>query len=148
MNKPFTKPGFRGSLMLAMLTVVVVTSVSIAGVMLVYLFEEEKTRAARQLDVAGGIAKEVIDRRNELLISNLRVIVEDFGFKSAIASRDTPTITSALANHTARAGTNLAMLADNNGALIANLQGLENGSRMPFGPVLSAARESAALPPK
>ncbi|WP_152205850.1 putative bifunctional diguanylate cyclase/phosphodiesterase [Marinobacter changyiensis] len=141
MNKPLTKPGFRGRLMLAMLTVVVVTSVSIAGVMLVYLFEEEKTRAARQLDVAGGIAKEVIDRRNELLISNLRVIVEDFGFKSAIASRDTPTITSALANHTARAGTNLAMLADNQGDLIANLQGLENGSQMPFGRVLSAARE-------
>ncbi|MEX0603352.1 MAG: EAL domain-containing protein [Marinobacter sp.] len=141
MNLSFAKPGFRGRLMLAMLTVVVVTSVSIAGVMLVYLFEEEKTRATRQLDVAGDIAKEVIDRRNELLISNLRVIVEDFGFKSAIASRDTPTITSALANHTLRAGTNLAMLADNDGDLIANLQGLENGSQMPFRMVLSAARE-------
>ncbi len=127
--------------MLAMLTVVVITSVSIAGVMLVYLFAEEKTRATRQLDVAGSIAREVIDRRNELLISNLRVIVEDFGFKSAIASRDTPTITSALANHTARASTNLAMLADNNGDLIANLQGLENGSQMPFQMVLAAARE-------
>lgn len=141
MNAPFAKPGFRGRLMVAMLTVVVITSVSIAGVMLVYLFEEEKTRATRQLEIAGGIAREVIDRRNELLISNLRVIVEDFGFKSAIATRDTPTITSALANHTARTGTNLAMLADNNGDLIANLQGLENGSQMPFRMLLSSARE-------
>lgn len=142
MKQWFPTPGFRGRLMMAMLTVVVITSVSIAGAMMFYLFEEEKARAAKQLNIAEGIATEVIARRNELLISNLRIIAEDFGFKSAIATRDIPTITSALANHSARAGTGLAMLADNSGSLIANLQGLENNTPLPFDGLLAAARES------
>ncbi|WP_166268671.1 putative bifunctional diguanylate cyclase/phosphodiesterase [Marinobacter caseinilyticus] len=130
--------------MLAMLSSVVITSISIAGVMMFYLFEEEETRAAKQLSIAEGIAMEVIDRRTELLISNLRIVADDFGFKSAIATRDTPTITSVLANHSARAGTGLAMLADNSGTLIANLQGLENGTPLPFANLLASAQESGS----
>lgn len=141
MRRLWPAPGFRGRLMLAMLTLMIVTSVTIAGVMMVYLFEGEKSRAADQLNVAEGVAREVMDRRNELLISRLQVVVDDFGFKSALASRDIPTITSALDNQSTRAGADLALLVDNDDRLIANLQGLDNGAQAPFSRLLDKARE-------
>ncbi|MDX1800295.1 MAG: EAL domain-containing protein [Marinobacter sp.] len=141
MRRLWPAPGFRGRLMLAMLTLMIVTSVTIAGVMMVYLFEGEKSRAADQLNVAEGVAREVMDRRNELLISRLQVVVDDFGFKSALASRDIPTITSALDNQSTRAGADLALLVDSDDRLIANLQGLDNGAQAPFSSLLDKARE-------
>lgn len=141
MRRYWPAPGFRGRLMLAMLTLIIITSVTIAGVMMLYLFEGEKSRAVDQLNVAEGVAREVMDRRNELLISRLQVVVDDFGFKSALASRDMPTITSALENQSARAGADLAMLVDSGERLIANLQGLTNGEPSPFQALLANARE-------
>lgn len=141
MRRLWPAPGFRGRLMMAMLTLMIVTSVTIAGVMMVYLFEGEKSRAADQLNVAEGVAREVIDRRNELLISRLQVVVDDFGFKSALASRDLPTITSALENQSTRAGADLALLVGSDDNLIANLQGLTNGTSTPFQGLLDRARE-------
>ncbi len=141
MRRLWPAPGFRGRLMLAMLTLMVITSVTIAGVMMAYLFEGEKSRAVGQLNVAEGVAREVMARRNELLISRLQVVADDFGFKSALASRDLPTITSALANQSARAGADLALLVDSDDKLIANLQGLDNGTPAPFSGLLDQARE-------
>ncbi|MDX1634144.1 MAG: EAL domain-containing protein [Marinobacter sp.] len=132
--------GFRSRLLIAMLTIVVITVASIAGLLLLNLFEAEKTRARQQLNVAGGVALEVLARRNELLAARLQVAVEDFGFRSAIASGDQPTITSALVNQIRRAGADVALLSDNQGRLVANLHGLENGTVTPFPELLEAAR--------
>ena len=132
--------GFRSRLLIAMLTIVVITIISIAGLLLLNLFEAEKSRARQQLNVAGGVASEVLARRNELLASRLQVAVEDFGFRSAIASGDQPTITSALVNQIRRAGADIALLSDNQGALLANLHSLENGTPTPFQGLLDNAR--------
>ncbi|TVP53791.1 MAG: bifunctional diguanylate cyclase/phosphodiesterase [Halomonadaceae bacterium] len=136
--------GFRGRLMLAMLTLVIVTSVSIAGLMMLNLFEEEKARADRQLEVAENVARQTIESRTQLVTSSLEVVVQDFGFKSAMASRDLATITSALENHAARAGADLAMLTDAEGQLIANLQGLDNNTPLPFQQLLDEAHRLGA----
>lgn len=132
--------GFRTRLLIAMLTIVVITAASIAGLMLLNLFEAEKSRARQQLNVAGEVAREVLARRNELLASRLQVAVEDFGFRSAVASGDLPTITSALANQIRRADADIALLSDNQGQLVANLHGLANGSPTPFPGLLEQAR--------
>ncbi len=132
--------GFRARLLIAMLTIVVITVASIAGLLLLNLFEAEKSRARQQLTVAGDVAREVLARRSELLASRLQVAVEDFGFRSAIASGDLPTITSALANQVRRAGADIALLSDNQGMLVANLHGLENGTPAPFRGLLDEAR--------
>lgn len=132
--------GFRARLLIAMLTIVVITVTSIAGLLLVNLFEAEKSRARQQLNVAGDVAREMLARRSELLASRLQVAVEDFGFRSAIASGDLPTITSALANQIRRAGADVALLSDTEGLLVANLQGLRNGTPAPFQGLLEEAR--------
>lgn len=132
--------GFRSRLLIAMLTIVVITVASITGLLLLNLFEAEKSRARQQLNVAGEVAREVLARRNELLASRLQVAVEDFGFRSAIASGDLPTITSALVNQIRRAGADIALLSDNQGRLLANLHGLENGAPTPFTDLLAEAR--------
>lgn len=137
--------GFRARLMLAMLALVVLASGSVAAVLMYNLFEEEKARAQEQLDVAERVANEVIDARTDLLVSNLQIVSRDFGLKSAIASRDIPTITSALENHSARANADLAMIADDDGNLIANLADLENGAAMPFETLFRKARQDGSV---
>ncbi|MGM0450937.1 MAG: EAL domain-containing protein, partial [Pseudomonadota bacterium] len=132
--------GFRARLMLAMLALVVLASGSVAAVLMYNLFEEEKARAEEQLDVAERVANEVIEARTDLLVSNLQIVSRDFGLKSAIASRDIATITSALENHSARANADVAMIADEDGKLIANLADLENGTQVPFEALFRKAR--------
>ncbi|WP_404366340.1 putative bifunctional diguanylate cyclase/phosphodiesterase [Marinobacter sp.] len=132
--------GFRARLMITMLAIVFITVASIAGLLLVNLFEAEKSRARDQLSVAREVASELLARRTELLASRLQVVAEDFGFRSTVAAGDVPTITSALANQTARAGADLALVTDNSGKLVANLQGLENGAPAPFQKLLAEAR--------
>jgi len=124
-----------------MLSLVVITSLGLGAVIMFHLFSQEKQRAAQQLDVAENVARQTLESRTRLLISNLSIVVQDFGFKSAIASRDLPTITSALANHSERTGAEVAMLADRNGELIAGLQDLEPGSELPFEELLDRARD-------
>lgn len=132
--------GFRARLMLAMLTLVILSSASVAGVMLYNLFEEEQARAEEQLDVAQRVANQVIDTRTQLLVSNLEVVARDYGFKSAIGSRDTATITSALRNHSRRANADLAMIVNAKGRLIANLSDLDNASPAPFQTIIQQAQ--------
>jgi diguanylate cyclase (GGDEF)-like protein len=139
--RPSTPFGFRGRLLAAMLSLVVITSLGLGAVIMFHLFSQEKQRAAQQLDVAENVARQTLESRTRLLISNLSIVVQDFGFKSAIASRDLPTITSALANHSERTGAEVAMLADRNGELIAGLQDLEPGSELPFEELLDRARD-------
>ena len=135
-----TPSGFRGRLLIAMLSLVVITSLGLGAVIMLHLFSLEEQRAARSLDVAENVARQTLESRTRLLTSNLSIVVQDFGFKSAIASRDIPTINSALENHSERTGAEVAMLADRDGDLITGLQGLEPGARLPFGQLLERAR--------
>ncbi|KAA8983510.1 EAL domain-containing protein [Halospina sp. K52047b] len=137
--------GFRARLMLAMLALVVLASGSVAAVLMYNLFEEEKARAEEQLNVAERVAKEVIDARTDLLVSNLQILSRDFGLKSAIASRDIATITSALENHSSRANTDLAMIADDDGRLLANLADLDNGKPVPFSKLFQKAHQEGSV---
>ena len=84
--------GFRGRLIAAMISLVALVSLVIVALLMVYLFEDEKSRALEQLAIGERLTNEVIDRRTELELSRLSVVVQDFGFRSAIASRDPATI--------------------------------------------------------
>jgi len=111
--------GFRGQLMLAMLGLVLVTILSIAGPLMLYLFEDEEQRAVDRLKVAEGIAQELLDRRTNQLLNSLAIMVDDFGFKSAIATGDVPTIASVLDNHMRRAHADVAIVVSESGEEIA-----------------------------
>ena len=107
--------GFRGRLIAAMISLVALVSLVIVALLMVYLFEDEKSRALEQLTIGERLTKEVIDRRTDLELSRLSVVVQDFGFRSAIASRDPATIDSALENHSGRVGADFALLLDSQG---------------------------------
>ncbi|PAV26909.1 diguanylate phosphodiesterase [Tamilnaduibacter salinus] len=142
MKRLLLNVGFRGRLLLAMMTLVLVVSIGLVSIFAVSLFDEEEDQAEQRLQVAAGVTQEILTRRSEVLLNSLNVLVEDFGFKSAIASGDRATIMSALRNHTNRIGADLAMLTDGKGRLIANLQGLQNAAPLPFPDMLEEARQS------
>ena len=132
--------GFRGRLVFAMLALILVTLAGITLPILLFLFGQEKDRAAEQLAVASEVAREVLQTRQELLLSNLDVLVQDFGFRSAIASGDRPTINDALANHLARTGADLALLTHADGEVLASV-GVAAGAGTPdLAPLLAQAQ--------
>jgi diguanylate cyclase (GGDEF)-like protein len=112
--------GFRGRLVTAMVALVALVSLLIGALLMVYLFEDEKLRALEQLTIAERLTNEVIERRTDLELSRLNVIVRDFGFRSAIASRDPATLSSALENHSGRVGADFALLLSSQGELLAS----------------------------
>lgn len=112
--------GFRGRLITAMVALVALVSLLIGALLMVYLFEDEKLRALQQLSIAERLTDEIIERRTNLELSRLNVVVRDFGFRSAVASRDPGTLSSALENHSKRAGADFALLLDREGELLAS----------------------------
>ncbi|WP_018403260.1 cache domain-containing protein [Marinobacter gelidimuriae] len=112
--------GFRGRLVTAMVAMVALVSLLIGALMMVYLFEDEKRRALEQLTIAECLTTEVIERRTDLELSRLDVVVRDFGFRSAIASGDPATLSSALENHSGRVDADFALLLDSQGQLLAS----------------------------
>jgi len=111
--------GFRGQLILAMVALVAVVSLSIGALLMLYLFEDEKSRALEQLGLGERVAEEVLERRTSLILSRLDVVVRDFGFLSALASGDRETADSALENQSRRLDARFAIILDNNGELLA-----------------------------
>lgn len=117
---PRLQIGFRGRLIAAMVALAALVSLVIGALMMVYLFEDEQDRAQEQLTIGARVTSEVMARRRALELSRLDVVVKDFGFLSAVASRDSATLDSALENHSARAGADLALLLDNQGKVMAS----------------------------
>lgn len=112
--------GFRGRLIAAMIALVVLVSLIIGALLMVYLFEDEKSRATEQLSIGERLTREVMERRTDLILSRLAVVVQDFGFRSAVASRDPGTIDSALENHSRRAQADFAVLLNSADEVLAS----------------------------
>jgi diguanylate cyclase (GGDEF)-like protein len=116
--------GFRGRLVATMVVLVVLVSLAIGALFMAYLFEEERTRALTQLDIGERLTEEVMARRTNLELSRLSVVVQDFGFLSAIASGDRATMESALNNHSQRVDAAFAVLMNQDRQVLAsNLAG-------------------------
>ncbi len=111
--------GFRGRLVTAMVALVAIVSLTIGALLMVYLFEDEKARAAEQLELGERVLGQVLERRTNLILSRLDVVVRDFGFRSALASGDRATADSALENQSRRAGAEFAIIIDSNDRTIA-----------------------------
>jgi len=71
------------------------------------------------LRVAEGVFESIFNARFVQLSESVRVLATDFGFKQAVATGDAPTILSAVENHSARAGADLAIMIDLSGNIIA-----------------------------
>lgn len=122
--------GFRGRLIAAMVALVGIVSLTIGAMLMVYLFEDEQTRAREQLQLAEQVSREMLDRQTQVYLSRLDVVTRDFGLRSAIASADRATIESALANHLDRAGADFGAIVGSDGRLLGTT-GLDNGESLP-----------------
>lgn len=137
---------FRDRLLLAMV-ILVLGSQLIAGYALTETVREDNlAKASRDLDIGRRIFSRILDNRGVDLLESVRVLTADFGFKSAVATRDTATIATVLENHGARIGADLVILLDNGGSLIAATRDFDGGmGSRPFpGLHLAAQRDGEA----
>jgi signal transduction histidine kinase len=72
-----------------------------------------------ELNASAVVFDRVWQLRAAQLDDGSNLLSEDFGFKAAIASKDMPTINSALANLRRRLGVDLAFLVDTDGKMLA-----------------------------
>ncbi|HZF27963.1 MAG TPA: EAL domain-containing protein [Gammaproteobacteria bacterium] len=75
-------------------------------------------RARQTVELAGVLFDENMRNRTEVMRTTASVLVADYGFKSAVAGGDHPTIQTALANSARRVGATVALLLDLDGNVI------------------------------
>lgn len=73
----------------------------------------------RRMDRAQNVLEQYLLAKEKLLITAARVLTADFGFKQAVATGDTQTIGSVLANHGDRIDANLMALTNIEGDLLS-----------------------------
>ena len=79
-----------------------------------------KDKVAEELNVGQRVFARLLDQNAEKLKLSARVLAADFAFREAIATHDTGTIASALANHGARIGANAMVFVDLQGQVISD----------------------------
>ncbi|GAA6182906.1 MULTISPECIES: EAL domain-containing protein [Alteromonadaceae] len=95
--------------------------------------DQAKLQLANNLKVAESVFTQVLDAREDLLISSAEVLTSDYGFKTAIGSQDSPTIDSVLSNHTKRISADLMALISLDGTVTNSTSGrLIVGNEFPF----------------
>lgn len=99
-----------------------------------------RTQITQGLDVGQNIITQVLDSREEQLLSSAEVLTADFGFIESIASRDEATITSVLHNHGARISADLMALLKLDGSVISSTsRELDNDTFVIAGTLIEAA---------
>jgi len=77
-------------------------------------------KVAEELNVGQRVFARLLDQNAEKLKLSARVLAADFAFREAIATHDTGTIASALANHGARIGAEAMVFVDLQGQVISD----------------------------
>lgn len=100
------------------------------------------TQAADRLESGLRVFERLLDMRGRQLRDGVQVLAADFGFKDAVASGDTLTLQSAMANQAARINASEAMLLDLNGKVLASsLSNAQPGDIFRYADELRAARQ-------
>ena len=111
---------FRTRLTLVLLTVVIISQLATGIAFLRATQNDALTKGNQRLEVGARVFEQLLNIRGEQLLGNVAILAEDFGFKSAVATQDTATLYSVLANHGDRAKADLVMLSDLNGNVLAS----------------------------
>ena len=110
---------FHGKLLL--LTIVPLAVAQLVTLMAVMRTVESDVgkRARDSLAIGGTVVAEYLSSRTEQLRTSVSVVAADFGLKEAVATTDSETIRSVLANHGQRVGADIMLLVDLDGVRIA-----------------------------
>ena len=79
-----------------------------------------EAKVAEELNVGQRVFARLLDQNAEKLKLSARVLAADFAFREAIATHDTGTIASVLANHGARIGAGAMVFVDLEGMVVAD----------------------------
>jgi len=139
--------GLRGQLLLAFSAVLILTVVSV-GIAVSLTSSQQVLEQMRQKALVGShVLDSFLDSRREQLESAVRVLTNDFGFRSAVATGDTATIGSALTNHGQRIGADIMVLVDPAGETVASSTrtgGPAARDAVPFADALARARRNGS----
>jgi diguanylate cyclase (GGDEF)-like protein len=98
---------------------VLLTQAGTVTTVLITANRDISARAQRALEAGARVFEQTSAARATQLGNTVSVLAADYAFKQAVASHDSPTIESALANHARRAGADLALLLDDQGEALA-----------------------------
>lgn len=102
------------ALLVALVLTLMVVLVSVANLRVFY------QQGADELQRGEYIFRNLLAQHDQQMTQAAQLLAADFGFRSALASRDAPTIMSALDNQRERIGASLALLSDLDGQLIVD----------------------------
>ena len=91
-----------------------------------------QAKVAEELNVGQRVFARLLDQNAEKLKLSARVLAGDFAFREAIATHDTGTIASVLANHGARIGADAMVFVDLKGVVVADTLQQPRGSTRSF----------------
>ncbi|MAT83113.1 MAG: GGDEF domain-containing protein [Gammaproteobacteria bacterium] len=136
--------GFRAQLLLAFTGLLTVTAVGVGIAVSVTSSSQVLAQMERKVLVGSHVLDSFLDARREQLDAAVRVLTNDFGFRAAVATGDTPTISSTLDNHGRRIGADLMVLVDDDGAVVTSDPTRPRGRQVPFAHALDQARETGS----
>src|SRR5690606_16933362 len=84
-----------------------------------FIHQHNQRQIHEQVANASHFLHQYIDSRETSLRYSTEIIIQDFGFREALATNDLPTISSMLTNHAQRIQADLMLLVDNEGKLVA-----------------------------
>ena len=102
-----------------------------------------ETRVAEELNVGQRVFARLLEQNAEKLKLSARVLASDFAFREAIATHDTGTIGSALANHGARIGAEAMVFVDLDGQVVSDTLSPRGATRAFEYPALLKADKNA-----
>ena len=123
--------------------VILLVTVQAALMFLVSVSGERIARSGIDQELAVGerVFRNLIEQNARQLTDAARVLAADFGFRTAIATRDLETIVSVLGNHGRRIDASVLMLAGLDGTLLADtLHGTGRPAAFPFPELIETAQ--------
>ena len=103
-----------------------------------------QAKVAEELNVGQRVFARLLDQNAEKLKLSARVLAGDFAFREAIATHDTGTIASVLANHGARIGADAMVFVDLNGTVVSDTLSPQAGARSFEYPALLKSNQNGA----
>ncbi len=102
--------------------------------------------AQRQLTVGVSVFQRLLESNRSLLTQAAQAAAADYGFREAVAARDTDTLQSALENSGARIGAAMVVLTSLDGRVIAAVGShVEAGSKFDFGQLPNGDRDTQVI---
>ena len=100
----------------------------------------------RQLDVGASVFSRLLESNRRQLTQAAQAVAADYGFREAVAARDTDTMVSALENSGQRIGAAMVVLTSLNGEVIASSGAhLKAGAAFPLSPMLRSGESGTSM---